>query len=172
MYYNLIETKQLTTLRNNTMSKYDGIYSTIIESEKGLFELKSVTAVNNTSLPAEGDEAPFINGHRFELEVYRGDYKGIYLVACPKQVETMIETLRSESTAGGSAFNADQISSIGWLNNHDGSICLTICLRHQGQPIFVTISKNEYAAAGGCEGLNNDKSQAVVFHSKYGPGRP
>lgn len=66
----------------------------------------------------------------------------------------------------------EDISSIGWLHNHDKTICLTICLRHQNHPIFVTISKKEFDDLGGGEGLNNNKQIVIDFYNKYGAGRP
>ena len=65
-----------------------------------------------------------------------------------------------------------EITSIGDLLNHDGSIALAICSRSQFQPIFVTISKAEFKEAGGREGLNTNKQLAIDFYNKYGAGRP
>lgn len=65
----------------------------------------------------------------------------------------------------------NNITSIGWLHNADNSIALTICLRTQGQPVFVTISKAEFDDAGGIEGIQKNKQVAVDYFIKYGPGR-
>ncbi|MDP2564412.1 hypothetical protein [Pseudoalteromonas marina] len=40
--------------------------------------------------------------------------------------------------------NTNQITSIGWLNNTDKSITLTICKRGQQQTTFTSISNNLY----------------------------
>lgn len=66
----------------------------------------------------------------------------------------------------------DDITSIGWLHNHDRSICLTIAIRKESQPIFVTISEEEFQSAGGSYGLNERKQIAIDFYDKYGSGRP
>lgn len=64
----------------------------------------------------------------------------------------------------------DSISSVGWLNNHDGSIALAVT---QGAGhTFVSISKQEYNDAGGIEGLKQNKQLVVDFFDKYGAGRP
>ena len=66
----------------------------------------------------------------------------------------------------------DQISSIGWLQNHDGTICITIAVKYQNQPIFVTVPKGEFDRAGGIEGLNSNRQISIDFYQKYGSGRP
>ena len=68
--------------------------------------------------------------------------------------------------------NVNDITSVGCLDNHDGSIALAICLSGQIQPVFVTISKEELERSGGINGLNERKQDAVDFFSKYGEGRP
>lgn len=68
--------------------------------------------------------------------------------------------------------NVNDITSVGCLDNHDGSIALTICIRGQIQPTFVTISKEELERSGGINGLNERKQDAVDFFSRYGAGRP
>lgn len=68
-------------------------------------------------------------------------------------------------------FNLNEISSIGWLNNHDGSICLTISITSQMQPVFVSIPKSEFERVGGIDGLKNNKQIVVEFHEKFGAGR-
>lgn len=67
---------------------------------------------------------------------------------------------------------AAEITSVGWLHNHDGSICLTICLQYQPQPMYVTVSRHDFDTAGGLEGLNSNKQLAVDFYERYGTGRP
>lgn len=67
--------------------------------------------------------------------------------------------------------NVNDIRSVGNLNNRDGSIALTICLRGQVQPVYVSVSPAEFEAAGGRVGLNNNKQQVVDFYNQYGPGR-
>lgn len=68
--------------------------------------------------------------------------------------------------------NIHEITSIGWLHNQDSSICLTICLKHQNQPVFVSISKDEFDRVGGLDGLNKNKQLGIDFYHKYGAGRP
>jgi hypothetical protein len=63
------------------------------------------------------------------------------------------------------------ITSIGWLHNADKSIALTIAIRYQIQPVFVSISKAEFDNAGGIEGINQDKQKAIDFYNAYGAGR-
>ena len=67
--------------------------------------------------------------------------------------------------------NISDIQSIGWLNNADNSVALTICIRNQSQPVFVSISKAELENAGGIENINNNKQLAVNFFNLYGAGR-
>lgn len=67
--------------------------------------------------------------------------------------------------------NADEITSVGCLNNHDGSIALTICLRGKAQPVYVSVSRDELEKSGGIEGLNQRKSDAADLYNKYGAGR-
>jgi len=64
----------------------------------------------------------------------------------------------------------EEIASVGWLHNHNGSICLVVCgfFGH----VFVTISRQEFDAAGGRDGFNADKQLAVDFYNEYGAGRP
>ncbi len=68
--------------------------------------------------------------------------------------------------------NANEITSVGCLDNHDGSIALSICLQGKIQPVFVTISRDELEKAGGIAALNQRKQDAVEFYNKYGEGRP
>lgn len=68
--------------------------------------------------------------------------------------------------------NVNDITSVGWLGNHDGSIALSICLRGQIQPVFVTISVEELEQSGGINGLNERRQDVVAFFNKYGEGRP
>ena len=66
--------------------------------------------------------------------------------------------------------NEEEIRSVGWLHNHDGSIALSI-----GQTFghtFVTISKQEFDDCGGIKGITKNKQLAVDFYKKYGAGRP
>tara|TARA_R110002124_G_scaffold128157_4_gene288560 strand:+ start:7651 stop:7941 length:291 start_codon:yes stop_codon:yes gene_type:complete len=67
---------------------------------------------------------------------------------------------------------ANEITSVGCLDNHDGSIALAICISGQVQPVFVTVSKHELEKSGGINGLNERKQGAVDFFNKYGQGRP
>ena len=67
--------------------------------------------------------------------------------------------------------NVNNITSIGWLHNADKSIALTICLRFQMQPVFVSISKAEFNNAGGIEEIQKNKHLVVDFFTKYGVGR-
>ena len=67
--------------------------------------------------------------------------------------------------------HTNDITSVGWLHNYNGSIALTIAIRHQTQPVFVTVSTREFEEAGGRKGLNENKQAAVDFFDKYGPGR-
>lgn len=67
--------------------------------------------------------------------------------------------------------NVNNITSIGWLHNADNSIALTICLRFQMKPVFVSISKVEFENAGGIEKIQKSKQLAVDFFIKYGAGR-
>ena len=66
----------------------------------------------------------------------------------------------------------EEITSIGTLNNHDGSIALCICIRYHLQPVFVTISREELENAGGIASLKKNKQLAIDFYRKYGAGRP
>lgn len=66
----------------------------------------------------------------------------------------------------------NDISSVGALNNHDGSVCVTIAIKYQSQPIFVTVPRAEFDRVGGVQGLSNDKQLAIDFYQKYGAGRP
>jgi hypothetical protein len=70
--------------------------------------------------------------------------------------------------------NITDITSIGWLNNHssDFPICLTISLKYQNQPIYVSITKAEFDLVGGRDGLNKNKQLGVDLYNKYGAGRP
>lgn len=68
--------------------------------------------------------------------------------------------------------NVNEITSVGCLENHDGSIALAICLDGQIQPVFVTVSKDELEKSGGISGLNERKQDAIEFFNKYGEGRP
>jgi hypothetical protein len=63
-----------------------------------------------------------------------------------------------------------EITSVGWLNNHDGSVCLVIC--SGGNHVFVTISKKEFEDAGGIDGLESNKQLIIDFYNKCGAGRP
>lgn len=67
--------------------------------------------------------------------------------------------------------NINKITSIGWLNNADKSIALTICTRNQQQPVFVSISKAELEEVGGITEIEKNKQIAVDFYNKYGAGR-
>ncbi|MCF6204061.1 MAG: hypothetical protein L3J59_10405 [Methylococcaceae bacterium] len=64
-----------------------------------------------------------------------------------------------------------ELSSVGWLHNADKSIALTICLKSQIQPVFVSISREEFNSVGGSEGINENKQIAIDFYHKYGAGR-
>lgn len=66
----------------------------------------------------------------------------------------------------------NEINSVGWLHNHNKTICLTICLRHVIKPVFVTISRDEFNAVGGIEEIKKNKQLAIDFFNKYGAGRP
>lgn len=68
--------------------------------------------------------------------------------------------------------NVNDITSVGCLDNHDGSVALSICLRGQIQPVFVTISRDELEQSGGISALNERKQGAVDFFNQYGEGRP
>jgi hypothetical protein len=65
----------------------------------------------------------------------------------------------------------NDINSIGFLHNNDGSIALTISLKNEVQPVFVSVSSDEFQASGGTEGLNKNKQLAIDFYAKYGAGR-
>lgn len=65
-----------------------------------------------------------------------------------------------------------EITSVGCLDNSDGSVALSICLKGKVQPVFVTVSKDELEKSGGIEGINQRKQDAVDFYRKYGAGRP
>nr|WP_142990347.1 hypothetical protein [Pseudomonas aeruginosa] len=67
--------------------------------------------------------------------------------------------------------NANEITSVGCLDNQDGSIALTICLRYKVHPVYVTVSKDELEKLGGIAGLNQRKSDAADLYIKYGAGR-
>jgi hypothetical protein len=155
------------------MSQYHGIYRSVIESESGLFELSLLIAVNNKHSSPKFDESiPFCDGSRFELVVYQGKLEGIHLVPFSDQVESMIVSIRDENKENQNHFTVDQIRSVGWLNNNDKSICLTICLSDRNTPIFVSVSKKEFEDAGGREGLSKDKQAVMDFYLKYGTDRP
>jgi hypothetical protein len=64
----------------------------------------------------------------------------------------------------------EEITSVGWLNNHDGSICIVACLSccH----VYVTVPKNAFHSVGGINGLKTNKQLVVDFYVKYGSGRP
>ena len=66
---------------------------------------------------------------------------------------------------------AEEITSIGFLNNNDRSVSLSIATRGNMQPVFVRIAKAELDAVGGAEGLNRNKQIAVNFYNKQGAGR-
>ena len=65
----------------------------------------------------------------------------------------------------------EDITSVGWLWNADNTIALTFCLKSQNEPVFVSISKEEYRDAGEIEGFKVNKQQIVYFYNKYGEGR-
>lgn len=67
--------------------------------------------------------------------------------------------------------HTSDIHSVGWLHNHDGSIALTISIKGQTHPVYVRVSVEEFEAAGGRAGLNENKQLAIDFYNKYGPGR-
>lgn len=67
--------------------------------------------------------------------------------------------------------NINNITAIGWLNNADKSIALTICISNQQKPVFVSISKSELEEVGGIAEINQNKQIAVDFYNKYGAGR-
>lgn len=67
--------------------------------------------------------------------------------------------------------SVNEISSIGSLQNHDGSICITIAVKYQTQPVFVTLPKVEFDRVGGLDGLNSKKQLSLDFYQKYGAGR-
>ncbi|MDR9839705.1 hypothetical protein [Herbaspirillum huttiense] len=66
----------------------------------------------------------------------------------------------------------EEISSVGALNNHDGSVCVTIAVKYQLQPIFVSIPRSEFDRVGGVQGLTKNKQLAIDFYHQYGAGRP
>lgn len=67
--------------------------------------------------------------------------------------------------------HVSDIHSVGWLHNHNGSIALTISIKGEIHPVYVSISTEEFEAAGGREGLNENKQRAIDFYNKYGAGR-
>jgi hypothetical protein len=162
-----------TQIRKQTMSQYDGIYRQAIDSEQGVFELSSITAVNNKpSSPKYNKSIAMVSGHKFEVVVFSGDLEGIHYVSFSEQAESLIAKARHENKANIAGLSVEQISSIGWLNNHDGSICLSVCVNNSNATYFISISRKEFDDAGGREGLNDNKSIVIDFHVKYGFGRP
>jgi len=67
---------------------------------------------------------------------------------------------------------AAEIRSIGSLENHDGTICLTLCTQANNRPVFVSVPKQDLQKAGGIEAIKDNKQLAVNFLNKYGAGRP
>ena len=95
---------------------------------------------------------------------YCGSFIGSVSSENKQEFETAIEKAKN-------VMNINDITSIGWLHNADNSIALTVCLRYQMQPVFVSISKVEYEAVGGIDAIQNDKKVAIDFFEKYGAGR-
>lgn len=83
------------------MTKFNDIVKTRVDNEDGMFELISVVSLGENSEKKEpvcGFAPRFINGHRFELIVLKGKYKGTHYVYDSGQVERMIKTLREEES--------------------------------------------------------------------------
>ena len=70
--------------------------------------------------------------------------------------------------AEAETLRAKDIRSVGWLNNQDKSVALSISKRGQNAPIFVRITKAELDDAGGKKGLTANKQKIVDFYNKYG----
>ena len=109
-------------------------------------------------------------GHGFSAEVKLSP--AAQLMFDKQNPELQLGTRQEESMNKKPALTIDEIRSVGWLNNGDGSIALSICVSYQLQPYFVSVSKEEFSAAGGIEGFKNNKHLVMDFYEKFGEGRP
>lgn len=68
--------------------------------------------------------------------------------------------------------NVNQIRSVGVLNNWDGTVAISICLKYRMYPVFVTLTKNQFESVGRCAGLIQSKQKIVDLFNVHGSGRP